>query len=201
MSIYAFNNPFNNMGQITSYPLIPWGEFAGGTFDDIYYSAHKKNKKILKVRQNDMNVDIKELVKSGDIIITSTLTNLSLDFFTAMRIVADLYFMNVRVIAYQEDFDSFGINERVIIMSLPLMHKFNRQSYKAKKDKIHDGINRAKSKGKYRGRKAYNSDNIKDFDVLYNQYLTREINKGEFAQKINISRPTLDKLIKDYKNK
>ena len=57
-----------------------------------------------------------------------------------------------------------------------------------------EGIAIAKRNGKYKGRKPFTSDK---FDGLYSQYLRREITKSELAKQLGISRPTLDKLIRE----
>lgn len=61
-----------------------------------------------------------------------------------------------------------------------------------------EGIAIAKRNGVYKGRKPFSSDK---FDGLYSRYLHREINKSEFAKELGISRPTLDKLIKEKEQK
>ena len=59
-----------------------------------------------------------------------------------------------------------------------------------------EGIAIAKRKGTYKGRKA---TDIPDFAKHYNRYINREISKSKLAAELNISRPTLDKLIAEYK--
>jgi len=39
---------------------------------------------------------------------------------------------------------------------------------------------------------------VKDFGKYYDRYLRREYTKKELAEELNISRPTLDRLIKEY---
>ena len=56
------------------------------------------------------------------------------------------------------------------------------------------GIERAKREGKYTGRKQVIPQ---QFEALYKKYLNKEINKTKMAKELNISRPTLDKLIKN----
>lgn len=60
-----------------------------------------------------------------------------------------------------------------------------------------EGISIAKRNGKYKGRKPFSSDK---FEELYALYLSREMNKSELAKRLGISRPTLDKLIKEHKS-
>jgi DNA invertase Pin-like site-specific DNA recombinase len=61
-----------------------------------------------------------------------------------------------------------------------------------------EGIAIAKKEGKYMGRKEVS---IKDFDKHYERYMKREVNKVQLAKELEITRPTLDKMIKEYENK
>lgn len=61
-----------------------------------------------------------------------------------------------------------------------------------------EGIAIAKKEGKYKGGQVKKID-LTLFEKHYNRYLQREINKMQLAEVLNISRPTLDKLIKEYK--
>ena len=60
-----------------------------------------------------------------------------------------------------------------------------------------EGISIAKREGKYKGRKPAK---VSDFEKHYKRYLAREINKTDLAKTLGISRPTLDKLIKEYES-
>lgn len=44
-----------------------------------------------------------------------------------------------------------------------------------------------------------NRKNVPNFENGYQRYLRREISKVALAKELRISRPTLDKLIKEYK--
>lgn len=59
-----------------------------------------------------------------------------------------------------------------------------------------EDIEIAKKKGVYKGRKPIVFTD-KEFSTAYNEYLSRKITKTNFAQKLNVSRPTLDKILKD----
>ena len=52
----------------------------------------------------------------------------------------------------------------------------------------------AKKKGKYKGGKK---KQVQNFDTYYSEYLNRSISKSQLARKLQISRPTLDRLIKE----
>ena len=73
------------------------------------------------------------------------------------------------------------------------INEFERQNLL---ERQREGIAIAKEEGKFKGRqvKAINEDLFKE---TYNKYIQRQINKVEFAEILKISRPTLDKLLKD----
>jgi hypothetical protein len=56
------------------------------------------------------------------------------------------------------------------------------------------GIEKAKAEGKFNGRKPVN---IPSFHKQYVRYVNREVNKVELAKELGITRPTLDRLIKE----
>ena len=60
------------------------------------------------------------------------------------------------------------------------------------------GIAIAKANHVYKGRKEIKVD-PDQWKKLHDQYMRREINKVQFAKALNISRPTLDKLLKAEK--
>lgn len=62
------------------------------------------------------------------------------------------------------------------------------------------GIQKAAAKGKYKGRKPVKI-NDKLFSKEYARYMHREITKGELANILHVSRPTLDKIIKNHIDK
>ena len=59
-----------------------------------------------------------------------------------------------------------------------------------------EGIALAKAEGKYKGGQVKRIDD-KAFTAAYERYQRRELNKTQLAAELKISRPTLDKLLKD----
>lgn len=65
------------------------------------------------------------------------------------------------------------------------------------KEAQREGINKAKREGKYKGRNAVT---VPNFGQYYDAYMTRQTSKSQLAKQLDISRPTLDRLIKEYEN-
>ena len=66
-----------------------------------------------------------------------------------------------------------------------------------RKERQREGIAIAKRNGVYKGRKP--AQLPPDFDVLYARYLCRELNKTQLAAAVGVSRPTLERLLREYK--
>lgn len=58
-----------------------------------------------------------------------------------------------------------------------------------------EGIAIAKAEGKYKGRQPRKIDEVL-FNTLYNDFLMRKISKTELAKRLNMTRPTLDRILK-----
>jgi len=61
-----------------------------------------------------------------------------------------------------------------------------------------EGIAIAKAQGKFKGRKEIS---VLNFEQHYNRYKQREVSKSQLAKELDVSRPTLDKLIKEMERK
>lgn len=60
-----------------------------------------------------------------------------------------------------------------------------------------EGIEIAKREGKYKGRAKKEVDR-ELFDNLLSQYVDGKLNKAQFAEMLNVSRPTLNRILKEY---
>ena len=79
--------------------------------------------------------------------------------------------------------------------SASLINEFERTNLL---ERQREGIALAVQEKKYKGRKEVQ---IEDFASHYECYIRREVNKAQLAKELNISRPTLDKLIKEHEQK
>jgi DNA invertase Pin-like site-specific DNA recombinase len=82
---------------------------------------------------------------------------------------------------------------KLMLTMIGAISEFERQNMLERQA---EGIAIAKRKGKFKGGQVKRIDN-KTWEQCYNQYMQRELTKVDFAKALNISRPTLDKLIKE----
>jgi DNA invertase Pin-like site-specific DNA recombinase len=74
------------------------------------------------------------------------------------------------------------------------INEFERMNLLARQ---REGIAIAKQQGKFKGRKI---KDVPDFEKQYARYKNRELTKVQLAAELKITRPTLDKLIREHEN-
>ena len=82
---------------------------------------------------------------------------------------------------------------KLMLTMIGAIAEFERQNLL---ERQREGIEIAKREGKFKGGQVKKIDDDL-FNKYYEEYQQRKINKVELAKKLEISRPTLDKLLKD----
>lgn len=130
-----------------------------------------------------------DFVRQGDTIYIHDFSRLARSTKDLLEIVELLNNKGVHLVSNKENIDSSTPTGKLMLTMVGAIAEFERQNLL---DRQREGIAIAKKKGVYKGRRA---KEIQNFDTEYERYLKREINKTELAKALNISRPTLDKLI------
>lgn len=110
-----------------------------------------------------------------------------------LAIIDDLEERGIYLISDKENLNTKTETGQLIIKSIRDIYEFEKNNFLRRQQ---EGIIIAKEEGKYKGRKPIEIS--EDFIDGYRRYMNREITKVDFAKKLNISRPTLDRLINDY---
>ena len=111
------------------------------------------------------------------------------EFSRLGRSTSDLF------ISIKENFDTKTPAGKLQMTMMAAIAEFERAMIL---ERQREGIAIAKREGKYKGRKAISVPNIGDY---YDRYMTRQETKTSIALKLGISRTTLDKLFKEYKER
>lgn len=111
-----------------------------------------------------------------------------------LSIVEYLESKQVALISAKENIDTSTPTGKLMLTMIGAINEFERANLL---ERQREGIAEAKKQGKYKGRKEVKIDN---FEVHYNRYMSREVNKTQLAKELGVSRPTLDKLIEEHKN-
>lgn len=135
-----------------------------------------------------------DFAREGDTIYIKDFSRLARSTKDLLEIVDYLKNKGVYLVSDKENIDSSTPTGKLMLTMIAAICEFERENML---ERQREGIEIAKEKGVYKGRKAIEVE-PEIFDNLYSQYMRRELTKTELAKELNISRPTLDKLIKEH---
>lgn len=136
-----------------------------------------------------------EYARAGDTVYIHDFSRLARSTSDLLKIVEELQAKDVQLVSNKENLDTTTPTGRLMLTMIAAINEFERANLL---ERQREGIAIAKAEGKYKGRKEIKVENFGDW---YDKYLHRELTKVELAQQLDISRPTLDKLIKEFEEK
>lgn len=135
-----------------------------------------------------------DFVREGDTVYIHDFSRLARSTKDLLEIVERLTAKGVHLVSNKENIDTSTPTGKLMLTMIGAIAEFERQNML---DRQAEGIAIAKREGKYKGRKAIEIDSDL-FKAQYERYQRREITKTELAKVLKVSRPTLDKMIKEY---
>lgn len=132
-------------------------------------------------------------VRKGDTVYIHDFSRLARSTKDLLEIVEFLKEKQVRLVSNKEDLDTSTPNGKLMLIMLAAINEFERANLL---ERQREGIAIAKREGRFKGGQVKRIDD-KTFTAAYERYQRRELNKKELAAELKISRPTLDKLLKD----
>lgn len=135
-----------------------------------------------------------DFVREGDTIYIHDFSRLARSTKDLLEIVEKLQNKGVHLVSNKENIDTSTPTGKLMLTMIGAIAEFERQNML---DRQREGIALAKVNGKYKGRKPVEIDTEK-FKAEYERYLKRELTKTELAKVLKVSRPTLDRMIKEY---
>lgn len=137
--------------------------------------------------------ELLEFIREGDTLHIHDFSRLARSTKDLLEIVELLNAKGVTLISNKESIDSSSPTGKLMLTMIGAINEFERTNLL---ERQREGIAIAKRNGIYRGRKPVS---VPDFEKHYQRYKNREITKVQLARELNISRPTLDKLIANIK--
>lgn len=134
-----------------------------------------------------------DYVREGDTVYIHDFSRLARSTKDLLEIIELLHNKGVHLVSNKESIDTSTPQGKLMVTMLGAIYEFERANLL---ERQREGIAIAKAKGKYKGGQVKQIDD-KIFNTYYQQYQKREINKIQFSKALNISRPTLDKLLKE----
>ena len=135
-----------------------------------------------------------DFVREGDTVYIHDFSRLARSTKDLLEIVEKLTAKGVHLVSNKENVDSSTPAGKLMLTMIGAIAQFERENML---ERQREGIQIAKRNGAYKGRKAIEID-TDVFKVQYERYTRREISKTELVKVLKVSRPTLDKMIKEY---
>lgn len=147
--------------------------------------------------KNTNRPQLQEMIKfarKGDTIYIHDFSRLARSTKDLLDIVEQLTEKGIHLVSNKESIDTSTPQGKLMLTMIGAIYEFERTNLLERQK---EGIAIAKRNGVYKGRKA---TDIPDFNIHYQRYMNREISKSKLAAELNISRPTLDKLIMEHES-
>ena len=135
-----------------------------------------------------------DFIREGDVLVIHDFSRLARSTRDLLNIVEYLNTKKVSIISAKENIDSSTPTGKLMLTMVGAINEFERANLLERQK---EGIAIAKMENRYKGRKKIEINEA--FKTNYNKYLNRELNKRQLAKLLNVSRPTLDRLIEEYK--
>jgi len=135
---------------------------------------------------------LKEMIgfaRQGDTVYIHDFSRIARSTSDLLNIVEQLTEKGIFLVSTKENIDTNTPTGKLMLTMIGAINEFERTNLL---ERQREGIAIAVQQGKYKGRKEVKIDN---FPAHYARYKSREVNKAQLAEQLNISRPTLDKLI------
>ena len=136
-----------------------------------------------------------DFVREGDTVYIHDFSRLARSTKDLLTLVEHLQHKGVHLISNKENLDTSTPTGKLMLTMIAAINEFERANTL---ERQREGIAIAKRNGVYKGRKKVAIP--ADFSILYARYQVRELNKGQLAKMVNVTRPTLDRLIEEYIN-
>lgn len=134
-----------------------------------------------------------EFVREGDTVYIHDFSRLARSTKDLLDIVETLNDKGVNLVSNKENLDTSTPTGKLMLTMIGAINEFERQNLL---ERQREGIAIAKREGKFKGGQVKKIDENR-FTTAYERYQRREISKSAMAKELEISRPTLDKLLRD----
>ena len=151
-----------------------------------------------KISGKDMNrpelQNMLDFAREGDTIYIKDFSRLARSTKDLLELVERFKEKNIHLVSLKENLDTSTPTGKLMVTMIAAINEFERANIL---ERQREGIELAKQRGVYKGRKPIE---VEDFGEYYEQYMSRIYTKKELAEELGISRPTLDRLIAEYEN-
>ena len=136
--------------------------------------------------------ELLEFAREGDTIVIDSFSRLARNTKDLLDLVEYFNTKGIQLISSKENIDTHTPTGRLLLTVVAAISTFERECILERQA---EGIAIAKANGIYKGRKPVQVEN---FGEYYTRWKNRELNKADLIKLLNISRPTLNNLFREY---
>ena len=134
-------------------------------------------------------------IREGDTVFIHELSRIARSTEDLLSLVNSFQEKKVHLVSNKEKMNTTTPTGKLMLTMIEAINEFERANLL---ERQREGILIAEQNGKYTGRKKIS---VEHFEEHYERYASRQVTKAALAKELNISRPTLDRLISDYQEK
>ena len=134
-------------------------------------------------------------VKPGDVVYVHDFSRLARSTKDLLDIVENLNSKNIHVVSNKENIDTNTNSGKLMLTMFAAIYEFERTNMLERQA---EGIAIAKREGKYQNCGRKKKDLADGYEDLIQQYVDGNITKVQLAVMLNVSRPTLNRILKEY---
>ncbi len=150
-----------------------------------------------KISGKDMNrpklQEMLSYIREGDTVFIHDLSRIARSTEDLLSLVNSFQEKRVHLVSNKENINTTTPTGKLMLTMIGAINEFERANLL---ERQREGILIAKQNGKYTGRKKITVGN---FEEYYERYANRQATKTALAKELSISRPTLDRLIADFR--
>lgn len=133
-----------------------------------------------------------DYAREGDTVLIHDLSRISRNLADLLTLLKDFERRGISLISLHESIDTGTPMGKLTLSIIGAINEFERANLL---ERQREGIAIAKRAGKYKGRKP---SEVADIAAVYHDWVTRHKSKAQLARENGVSRPTLDRLLREY---
>lgn len=136
-----------------------------------------------------------DYMRENDVVYVHDLSRLARSTKDLLSLLDLMRCKKVELVSLKESLDTSTPAGKLMVTVISAINEFERSNLLERQA---EGIAIAKASGKYKGRSRIK---VKNFDEYYSLYMSRKISKAGLAKHLGVSRPTIDRLIREHEEK
>lgn len=133
-----------------------------------------------------------DYAREGDTVLIHDLSRISRNLADLLALMKDFDQRGITLVSLHESIDTGTPLGKLTLSIIGAINEFERANLL---ERQREGIAIAKRAGKYKGRKRAV---LEDMEGVYHDYVTRRRSKAQLAREHGVSRPTLDRLLREF---